>query len=118
MDEDAVRQQLRQRNLEAFRIVCETGSVTRAAERLNLSQPAVSQLIARIERAFELTLFERGLGKRLKPTASARALYHAVCKTLDAMSDIEATARAIAHLRQEHPDEYPECLLQRDACDA
>ncbi len=113
MDEDAIRQQLRQRNLEAFRIVCETGSVTRAAERLNLSQPAVSQLIARIERSFDLKLFDRGLGRRLEPTAAARALYVDVCRTLDAMADIEATAIALGRNRAggEPPDGYRSCSL-------
>ncbi|BBK31073.1 regulatory helix-turn-helix LysR family protein [Stella humosa] len=98
-DEDAIRQQLRQRNLEAFRIVCETGSVTRAAERLKLSQPAVSQLIARIERSFGLRLFDRGLGRRLEATPAARALYLDVCRTLDAMARLEAAAVSLAKTR-------------------
>ncbi len=95
MDADAIRQQLRQRNLEAFRIVCETGSVTRAAERLHLSQPAVSQLIGRLERSFGLRLFDRGLGRRLEPTAQARALYLDVCRALEAMARLEATASVL-----------------------
>lgn len=99
MDRDAVRQQLRQRNLQAFRIVCETGSVTRAAERLGLSQPAISQLIGRLERAFALQLFIRGLGRRLEPTPQARSLYIEVCRTLDAMADLEAAVGAIGRTR-------------------
>lgn len=99
MDAEAIRQQLRQRNLEAFRIVCETGSVTRAAERLNLSQPAVSQLIGRLERSFGLRLFDRGLGRRLEPTAQARAIYLDVCRTLEAMARLEETASALGRPR-------------------
>ena len=33
------------RQLEAFKTIMELGSFTRAAEKLNLSQPAVSKLI-------------------------------------------------------------------------
>ena len=95
MDEESIRQQLRYRNLEAFRIVYETGSVTRAAERLNLSQPAVSQLIARIERSFGFALFDRGLGRRLEATAAARALHADVCRTLEAMARLEAIAMTL-----------------------
>ncbi|BBK41404.1 hypothetical protein STVA_14240 [Allostella vacuolata] len=96
MDEESIRQQLRYRSLEAFRIVYETGSVTRAAERLDLSQPAVSQLIARIERSFGFSLFDRGLGRRLEPTAAARALHADVCRTLEAMARMEATVMTLA----------------------
>lgn len=99
VDLEAVRQQFRQRNFEAFRIVCETGSVTRAAERLALSQPAVSQLIGRLERAFGFRLFERGVGRRLRPTPQARAIYLDVCGTLDAMARLEATAAALVEPR-------------------
>lgn len=118
MGREAIRQQLRQRNLEAFRIVCETGSVTRAAEQLQLSQPAVSQLIARIERSFGLKLFDRGLGRRLEPTPSARALYIDVRRTLDAMAELEATAVALGHARQANEPPaatYPRCSSPPDA---
>ncbi|MCC7273566.1 MAG: LysR family transcriptional regulator [Alphaproteobacteria bacterium] len=91
-----MRNQMRQRNLQAFRVVCETGSITRTAERLGLSQPAVSQIIARFEDAFALRLFVHGMGRRLRPTPSARVLYVDVCRTLDAMAGIEATARLLA----------------------
>ena len=42
--------------------VCETGSFTRAAERLNLSQPAVSQHIRQIENELNVRVFERVRG--------------------------------------------------------
>lgn len=111
---DQVRQQLRQRNLEAFRIVCETGSVTRAAERLQLSQPAISQLIGRLERAFGFRLFERGTGRRLQPTAQARAIYLDVCATLEAMARLEATALGLIPPRP--PADVDPTLARESAC--
>ncbi|MGE0717356.1 MAG: LysR family transcriptional regulator [Alphaproteobacteria bacterium] len=96
MDGDAIRGQLRQRNLDAFRIVFETCSITRAAERLDLSQPAVSQLIGRIEQAFGFVLFVRGMGRRLQPTKAATAIYPDVCRALDAMTGIEEAASRLA----------------------
>ena len=45
--------------LRAFRAVAETGSVTRAAERLRVSQPAVTVQIKSLEEAYDVELFHR-----------------------------------------------------------
>lgn len=45
--------------LKTFVTVAREGSITRASERLHLSQPAVSAHIKALEEALELTLFER-----------------------------------------------------------
>lgn len=45
--------------LRTFVTVAREGSITRASERLHLSQPAVSAHIKALEDAFELALFER-----------------------------------------------------------
>lgn len=56
------------RRLEIFCAVAETGSFTAAAERLHLSQSAVSQQIAVLERDLGLVLLERvARGVRLTP---------------------------------------------------
>lgn len=65
---------LNARQIEAFQAVMTAGSVTRAGERLNVSQPAVSQLIAQFERQCGFRLFERQ-GSKLLPTREANALY-------------------------------------------
>lgn len=57
--------------LEAFRAVMHGGSVTRAAEMLNLSQPAVTKLLRALEEETRLALFDRSR-RRLTPTQEAR----------------------------------------------
>lgn len=47
------------RHLLAFREVCDCKGISAAAARVHLSQPAVTQAIAGLERRLELTLFDR-----------------------------------------------------------
>ena len=65
------------RQLEVFRAVIDAGTATAAAQRLDMSQPAVSQHLAQLEEAFGVVLFARERG-RLFPTAQALALYDEV----------------------------------------
>ena len=59
------------KQLEAFQAIMLSGSTTGAAERMGLSQPAISRLLAQLEE--DLALREKG---RLSPTAEAHALLH------------------------------------------
>ncbi len=67
------------RQLEAFVAVAEEGAFTRAADRLNVVQPAVSQAVRRLEEEFGFALFERtsrrvtltGAGEAFLPHARA-----------------------------------------------
>ena len=61
------------KQLEAFQAVMASGSTTAAAERLGVSQSAVSRLLAQFEEDLGLTLFARQKG-RLVPTREADAL--------------------------------------------
>ncbi|MXP62449.1 LysR family transcriptional regulator [Roseomonas sp. M0104] len=61
----------RLRQLEAFLAVLRAGSVGAAAERLSLSQPAVTKLLRALEEETELALFDRSR-RRLHPTPEAR----------------------------------------------
>jgi DNA-binding transcriptional LysR family regulator len=61
------------RQLEVFHAILQTGSATRAAEALKISQPSVSKLLRELEKATGLRLFDR-VRKRLNPTAEARRL--------------------------------------------
>ena len=62
------------RQIEVFRAIMLTGSISGAAKLLNVSQPAVSRLIAYTESRVGLSLFERIKG-RLYPTPEARRLF-------------------------------------------
>ena len=79
-----MRRRLTYRQLEAFVAVLETGSVTRAAERLHISQPALSQLISNFESDLGYPMFRRS-GGRLAPTAEAELLRDEVQSALAAV---------------------------------
>jgi LysR family transcriptional regulator, transcriptional activator of the cysJI operon len=61
------------RHLRIFLTVCETGSMTRAAESLFMTQPSVSQVIAELEKEYGVRLFER-LNRRLYITTAGERL--------------------------------------------
>lgn len=63
------------------------GSVTRAARRLNLTQPAVSNALGRLRALFDDPLLERS-GKEMQPTRRARQL---MTPLREALSKIEST---------------------------
>jgi DNA-binding transcriptional LysR family regulator len=60
-------------HLEAFCAVAETSSVSRAAERLMVSQPAVSKQLALLERALKVRLVDR-LPRGVRLTAAGEEL--------------------------------------------
>jgi DNA-binding transcriptional LysR family regulator len=61
------------RALHAFVAVCETGTMTAAAKRLGLSQSAVSQSVAALEREQGVILFDRE-SRPPRPNTAGRAL--------------------------------------------
>ncbi len=82
------------RQIEAFRAVMEVGSVTRAAELLNISQPAVSRLLKAFEQNCGFTLFDR-LGGRLVATSEAQRLIAEVERVFSGVDQIEAVAQSL-----------------------
>jgi DNA-binding transcriptional LysR family regulator len=60
-----------------FLAVVETGSFTRAAERVHVTQPTLSAGIQRLEEALGAALLERGRGATLPTPAGAQFLPHA-----------------------------------------
>lgn len=62
------------RHLEIFRTVCRLESVTRAAEALNMTQPAVSIAVRELEAFYQVRLFDR-MNRRLYLTEPGRTLW-------------------------------------------
>ncbi len=68
-------------NMEYFMMAAQTGNITRAAERLHISQQALSDCISRLEAELGCRLFERRQGLEL--TYSGRQYRAAVERMLD-----------------------------------
>lgn len=76
------------RLLEIFCCVYELMSFSRAAERLNITQPTVSAHIKTLEEHFGIPLFDR-LGREIQPTRAAKILYEHSCSLSNVRRDIE-----------------------------
>jgi DNA-binding transcriptional LysR family regulator len=86
------------RQLEAFRAVMLTGSVTQAAQVMHLSQPAVSKLIADLEYAIGFRLFVRSKGSALTVTPEAGYFYHEVERSFMGVDALKRAANDIRNL--------------------
>lgn len=86
--------QLSPRQLEALLAVVEHGTMTRASQALEVSQPAVSRLIADLTESLGFALLERREG-RLVPTQEARFLMPDIRRSLDLLGRISDAGRNI-----------------------
>ncbi|HEY1332006.1 MAG TPA: LysR family transcriptional regulator [Actinomycetota bacterium] len=89
-------------NLDHLRVlvaVLENGTFTAAAARLKLSQPAVSQHMAALEREAGIPLFERA-GRRRVPTEAAHMLAERGRAALAALEEADQTAEELRGLRR------------------
>ena len=86
------------RQVEVFRAVMSTGSVSDAARLLHVSVPAVSRVLSHTESRLGFALFERVKG-RLHPTAEARQLYQEVEQVYAGMRRIGALAHELGQRR-------------------
>jgi DNA-binding transcriptional LysR family regulator len=80
------------RRLRIFKAVVESGSATAAADEVNLTQPAVSRNLKKLEEQIEADLFERVDGA-LKLTPAGRALLPRANKMLNAAQKAELAVR-------------------------
>ena len=80
--------------LTAFLAVAESGSFSTAAERLFLTQPAVSKRIAQLEQQLGTRLFDR-VGRRIRLTEAGEAL---LPRARQVLLDLEDMGRAISNL--------------------
>jgi DNA-binding transcriptional LysR family regulator len=86
------------RQVEAFRAMMLTGSVTEAAKLMAVTQPAVSRLLRDFRALLKMELFERR-GSGLVPTAAATALYMEVERSFVGLERITAAAEEIRSRR-------------------
>ena len=82
---------MRLRQIEVFHAVYSCGSVTRAAEVLNVSQPSVSKVLAHAEQQLGYPLFDRVRGK-LVPTPEADRLFSHVSTVYDSVDRLRQVA--------------------------
>ncbi len=89
------------KQLNAFREVMLTGSVTEAARNLGRTQPAVSSLIAGLESGVGYKLFERR-GGRLHPVPEAHFLLDEARAILESLSSLRRTMQGVGALEAGH----------------
>lgn len=82
------------RHIEIFHAVYTTGSVTKAAEMLHVSQPSVSKVLSHAEMQLGFKLFERVKG-RLIATSEAEMMFSEVDKIYHQLRAIKNTAKNI-----------------------
>ncbi|CAE6798185.1 LysR family transcriptional regulator [Paraburkholderia nemoris] len=82
------------RDIRAFIAVAQTGSFTRAATRLHLSQPALTVQIRRLEETVGLRLFDRN-SRNVALTPTGRELLPLLQKSLHDMEHVLIDARAL-----------------------
>lgn len=138
-----IRPRLKDRQIEVFRTVMATGSLTSASQQLGVSQPSISMTIKRFEDELGTALFER-IGGRLVPTEEAKLIlvevervYGQFDRLSEAISSIVAgdgarfrfgttpsigmrlIPKALKRMRDHHPTRvfYCDFLAQKDIRD-
>lgn len=87
------------RQVEAFRAVYITGSMTAAGDLMAISQPAVSRLIRDLEAMTGLRLFNRH-GTRISPTEEAAVLFREVDRSFHGLDRIAQVAAELSRTRR------------------
>jgi DNA-binding transcriptional LysR family regulator len=82
------------RQLEIFRALMISGSASRAAELLRITQPAVSRAIAELEHRVGFGLFDRVKG-RLIPTPEGKLFFRDVSASFTGLDSLRASAARI-----------------------
>ena len=84
-------------NLRAFISVAEQRSFSRAAERLHITQPAVSKRVSALEAELDTLLFDR-IGHKIILTEAGKAL---IPRAKRILLEVEDSKRAVANLTEE-----------------
>ena len=85
---------MRLRHIEVFNAVMLTGSVSAAARLINVTQPAVSRLLAHAELQLGFALFHRHKG-RLVPTQEAQTLYPHIERLFTQLDEVQRLASSL-----------------------
>ena len=80
------------RHFQIFLKVYDEGGMTRAADKMHISQPSISQAIRELEEHYQARLFER-LGKRLFLTAAGQELMHYARHVISLTNQAESALR-------------------------
>src|SRR6266436_7995619 len=92
--ETQIGRRLRLRDLHVHFVVVERGSMAKAAAELGISQPAISDVIANLERSLGVRLFDR-CPQGVEPTICGRALLK---RSLAAFDELKQGIRDIEFL--------------------
>ena len=132
--DDHIGRRLRLRDLRVFFAVVHAGSLARAAVQLRVSQPAVSQVIAELEHALGVKLFDRSR-RGVQPTVYARALLargraafdelKQGIKDIDFLADptsgeltigftVSIAATVLPHMIERFSEKYPRTVMNVD----
>ncbi len=87
--------------LKIFYLASKRGTLSKAAQELNITQPAVTKGIQRIQEYYEIKLFNR-FGKKLVLTDAGKALYGIAEKIFDLEIRAEDTIREYLQQEQGH----------------
>ena len=101
------------RHMKIFICVFEEDGMTRAAEKLHMTQPSVSQAIQELENHYDTLLFER-LGRKLFITDAGQRLLQYARNVVNLDSQMESGMRSfgkICHLRIGASVTIGECVL-------
>src|ERR1700755_3243346 len=82
ISEIRIGRRLRFRDLQVFFLVVQCGSMAKAANELGITQPAVSEVVAGLEQAFGVRLFDRS-PQGVEPTVFGLALLKRGVAALD-----------------------------------
>jgi LysR family nitrogen assimilation transcriptional regulator len=86
--------EMRSRQLECFVCICETGSITRAAAKLNIAQPALGVQLRALEQEFGARLVTRNSAGTV-PTAAGALFLDEARKILARLAELKRRLREI-----------------------
>lgn len=82
------------RHLRIFKMVCEEESITKAAEKLFMTQPAVSKAINELEKHLDVYLFDR-ISRKVYLNETGKLFLKKVIKVLDLYNDLEQSVKEL-----------------------